>query len=208
MQTPNVLETPVYPNLPKRENGLVGTISREEAAWLAGILDGEGCIHTSNGEGCIHTSRRSMKEWKIRKTWIRLRIEIGSSSPHLIQQVSKLWAKMGFTFCYTYQKTDRKDYMRIIVQSLRGCYQVLMETREFMVAKKEEAELALEYLAWRLSSYPENIGRMTENVEEIHNRIDELEKMLTGVKKRRFSFQRLPRRASYPLDLSRLEVVV
>ena len=199
MQMPNVLETPGYPDLPNGENDQVGTISRDEAAWLAGIID---------GEGCIHFAFRSKKENSWRQMHFKLRIEIGSSSPHMIQRISELWFKMGFHFCYAYQKTYRRDYMRIIVQSLRGCYKLLNTVQPFMVAKKEEVDLSLEYLTWRLGTFPVHIGRNSEMVEEIRSRLPELRDKIAKFKAKRFSFQRLPRQASRPLDLSKLEVMV
>lgn len=197
MQNPNVLEQPEYPDLPQSENDSVGSISRDETVWMAGIID---------GEGCIHFRMRSKKEK--RKLKLTLRIEIGSASPYMIKRISEIWTKMNFSFQYVFQKTYKQDYMRIIVSSLRGCQKVLAAVRPFLTAKAEEADLVLNYIAWRLSSFPLYVGRQTKYVDQIQQRFAELKSQIDAIKNRRFSFQRLPRIASRPLDLTNLEVVV
>ena len=74
MKTPNVLETPVYPQLPECENVAVGSISRHEAdaAWLAGIIDGEGCISTTYANGTKS------------KYHYRCRVEVRNTNPFMI----------------------------------------------------------------------------------------------------------------------------
>jgi len=198
MQTSNVLEQPEYPNLPQRENDSVGSISRDEAIWLASIID---------GEGCIHFRLRSKKEpRKVKKT---LAIEVGNSCPYLIKRVSEIWVKMGFSFFYVYQKTNRKDYMRILVGSQRGCQKVLTAVLPYLIAKREQATLVLNYLNWRLGSFPVyGMGRNTDGVDQVWRKLYELESNLQILNSKRFSFQRLPRRASMVLDLANLEVVV
>jgi intein/homing endonuclease len=197
MQSPNVLENLEYPNLPKSENDSVQAISRDVLAWLAGIID---------GEGCIHFSPRSKKE--SRKLTVRVRIDVGSSSAIMIRKISEIWYAMGLTFCYSYQKTYRKDYMRIILQGLKGPQKMLRAIRPFLVTKQEEADIVLEYLDWRLSVFPVKIGTNTANLEEIRQKFYDLQARLANLRKRRYSFQRLPRTASRPLELTKLEVMV
>lgn len=198
MQTSNVLEQPEYPNLPKCENDSVGSISRDEAIWLASIID---------GEGCLQFRLRSKKEKRqMRKT---LAIEIGNSSPYLIRRISEIWVKMGFHFFYCYTKTYKKDYMRILVGSQRGCQKVLTAILPHLVAKKEQATLILDYLNWRLNRFPiYGLGRNSRGIDEIRTKWAELESNLHRINSKRFSFQRLPRRASTVLDLTNLEVMV
>jgi hypothetical protein len=202
MQTSNLLENPGYPNLPNGENDSVRAISRDEAVWMAAILD---------GEGCIHFSQRSKKE--NRRVSIKIRIEIGNSCPFLIRKISEIWYKLGLNFCYVWQVSNnqlkrgrQKDYMRIITQSLRGCQKLLQTVRPWLITKAAEADLALEYLEWRITSFPTHINAHNPRIEEIKERTFKLRDDLVKHRAIRFSSQRLPRRSSMPLDLANLVV--
>lgn len=80
MKTPNVLGTPEYPNLPKRENDSVGTISRDNIAdwaWLAGIFDGEGCV--------------GMHGNKARKGVPQLRLFVRNCCPFMVRRIAEIY---------------------------------------------------------------------------------------------------------------------
>lgn len=202
MQTPNVLERPEYPSLPQGENGSVRSISRDkqvDAAWLAGVLDGEGYT------GFLRNGPRGSAQ---------VRLMIINTSPQMIQKVSLILSEWGITYHYLFErgekskKTDRmwKDRLRIVVSGSRGVRQILETLLPHLTAKRAEAECLLTYLRWRLDDAPLHNGPGQRRYEIVVRRRDETIRKLSELRNRLTSLQRLPRRASVPLDLSELGV--
>ena len=115
------------------ENGLpfsgsvIGHLSETEKAYLAGIVDGEGCI----------TMNRYIKRGAV--PVYRLFVEIANTSPAL-----KKWLDERFPE-KTYWRTGvRQGWKDIYRWSLSGNRQVMVFCREitpYLVIKKEQAEL-------------------------------------------------------------------
>jgi hypothetical protein len=198
MQTPNVLGQPEYPNLPQCKNDSVGSISRDGSlvGWLAGIMDGEGCMG-------IHGIRTKQKN-KLGQ----MRMFVRNTSPHMIQRISEILVLWYIPFHYNYEKRENgeRESLKIVVTGLRSIQKLLLKLLPHLTAKKEEAMVALSYLEWRLG-IPLHT-RNSKDVAEINRRRDETRDKLFALKRKRFGLQRLPRRASMVLDLTNLEVVV
>jgi hypothetical protein len=198
MQTPNVLETPVYPNLPECENGSVGSISRHEvdAAWLAGIIDGEGCIHTTYANG------------KKSKNHYRCRVEVRNTDPFMIQRITQILANSQIQFFLQFVKYEGKwkDQLVVVVTGYKAIQSLLKMVLPHLTAKQKEAQLMAEFINWRLNAHPMIGCNNGKNMEVLREKYLELHHGLRMVKRRSFGFQRLPRGGSCTLDLSKLEV--
>lgn len=172
-------------------------ISRDElnAAWLAGIIDGEGHIAFVRNEARGHRVSK---------------VVVGNTDPRMIQRVSQLWTEWGVKFWYRWEDLSRRypggrEFMHIEAAGNTGVAKLLQIILPHMVAKKDQAEVLLEYLRWRgqfnlTGPHPDPIA-----FAEMQSRVAE---RLEQMRHRRFSLQRLPRKASTPLDLSRVEVMV
>lgn len=206
MQTLNVLERPVYPNLPKCKNDSVGKISRDEMpdrAWYAGILDGEGDFNFYGNNA------RGMGQ---------LKLCVGNTSPEMIRRISQVYVAWNVPFHINYENHNKrnklnpdkkpyKDKLTIVVTGMRSIRKVLLLAYPYLTSKREQATIILEYLEWRLMEMPFHTGNK-KDCAEINKRREEVCKAVRAIHDRHFSFQRLPRRASTVLDLSKLEVVV
>lgn len=173
------------------------TISRDEldCAWLAGIFDGEGCVSFPGNRARVQPQVR----WAVKNT-----------SPFMLRRISEILCKWQVTFHYQYDapgKEEHKERMSIVIGGSRGVRKVLERTLPYLTAKYEEAMCVVDYLRWRLEQVPlhgcgeEFKKSVAENQQAV---IDELHRL----KARRFSFQRLPRRASAVLSLDKLEAMV
>ena len=198
LQTLNVLETPVYPNLPECENDSVGSISRHEldAAWLAGIMDGEGCISTTYANG-----NKS-------KNHYRCRVEVRNTNPFMIQRITQIMGNRGIHFFLHYLKKREsyKEGMVFVVTGYKAIQAVLQMILPHLTAKYDEAKLMSEFISWRLNEHPMQGCNGGERMEVLRQHYLELHNGLRMLKRRTFGFQRLPRGGSCTLDLSKLEV--
>jgi hypothetical protein len=198
MKSLNVLESPVYPQLPKSENVEVGSISRDEIAnraWLAGIMDGEGSfgIHGNNARGMG-----------------QLKLAVKVTCPYMIQRITTILVQWNTPFHINYAKFAKevwKEQLSLEVTGMRSIQRILNHLLPYFTTKKEQATILLDYLDWRLNEVAFHT-RNREVADLINQRRDETKALLTAAKQKRFSFQRLPRAASSVLDLSKLEVMV
>lgn len=202
MKTLNVLESPEYPDIPECKNCQVGSISRDsiEAAWLAGILDGEGCIHTCWQK----TFRNTLGHF-------RTRIEIRNTDPFLMQRITEILTNWGAKYFLSYIKHKNESYkenMALVISSYKGIHIVLNNVYPYLTGKKEEAKIMIDFINWRLFEHPMQGCNGGINMTVLQDRMRKLTADLKTVKQRRYSLQRLPRRTSGILDLSCLEVKV
>jgi len=130
--------------IPKCKNAQVQSIRREvreiELAWLAGIIDGEGCIYFGkrfDGKG---------------KPYHRLSISIANSDVRMIAKASQIYEALNLRFAYqlrTFAKFMKKHQMCIIVDSQGTGRKLLEAIYPYLVSKKDQAKLVLEYFEWR-----------------------------------------------------------
>jgi len=169
------------------------TISKEEAAWLAGILDGEGCLQIG-----IRPEPRET---------LRLLVEIVNTCPYMIRRVSEIYKKMGLVFCigFGHWRND-SEYLKIAVSGHGSLEKLLEAVIPHLTTKREQAELIWNFIQWRKTQpygHPNKMYRVQLALE-----YRKLREQLVAHHKRRFSLQRLPRRASEVLDISQLEAKV
>jgi hypothetical protein len=148
MQNSNVLETPMYPNLPKCENDSVGSISRDVAdlAWLAGIVDGEG--HLGINWSTQHEVLRSGEK----KRQFVLRCHIRNTDPFMMKKISDIYHRHNLRFFWKLckpQKKHHRETIEIIVYTMGALEKLLNLLLPFLVTKKRQGQLILEYLEWR-----------------------------------------------------------
>lgn len=112
-----MLEQPVYLELPKRENAPVRSISREDdLAWLAGIIDGEGCISVD------------VREAQNGKFYISPKVRVINTDVRMIAKVSCVYHALNVVYYYNINrkvKPHYKDQLAIIVSSQGSCLKVL-----------------------------------------------------------------------------------
>lgn len=210
MQKSNVLETPEYPNLPKCENDSVGSISRDVANlnWLAGVIDGEGCLAVN--WAVSYTVKRDNT---IRKQFA-LRCSVRNTDPLMIQKISQIYHRHNLRFHWRWadQKWTEhpiwRDSLEIIVYCGGSLEKLLRLITPFLVTKKSQAEMILSYYDWRKSGVVPKRHPSPEQSKILAAKQLELESSLKKAKRTRYGFQRLPRLASMPIDLSNLEVMV
>jgi len=191
-----------YPNLPKCKNDLVETISREDFAWLAGIIDGEGCIglYKSYKKNDRDGSQGGKNKWMIMKRFI----SINNNDVALIKKVSEIYYALGIKFYYRLKNRknpNHKKTLAVIVEGQGSCKKLLTKIYPYLVAKKEEAKLLIEFVDLRkrkiqLAKRNCHSPKIKYGQEE-ENYLEQLKKL----KDKEINPQRLQRRASQPLKL-------
>ena len=198
LQTPNLLESPVYPNLPECENGSVGSISKDElnAAWLAGILDGEGCIVVTYANG------------NVSRNHYRTRIEVRNTNPFMIQRITDILSSWELKFFLNFIKRqgNYKQSIAVVVTGYKTIFSLLQRVLPHLTAKQEEAKLMYDFINWRLNEHPMQGCNGGERMEILREKYVALYHILRKIKRRTFGLQRLPRRTSGTLSLTKLKV--
>jgi hypothetical protein len=201
MKTLNVLESPVYPEIPECNNVPVGSIRRHEqeiadAAWLAGILDGEGCIATQY----VNTVKNP--------NYYRSRIEVRNTDPYMLEKITAILSGWGVNFFTHFLKgrAGYKDGLMVIVTTYKGIQSLLLKVLPYLTAKQEEAQTMFEFVNWRLIDHPFKCTN-GDNQKILKSRYKILHEALRERKRRRFGLQRLPRGGSQILDLTKLDIV-
>jgi len=209
MQSLNMLETPVDPNLPKCENDSVGSISRDVAdlAWLAGVIDGEGYLGINWG-----TKHTAVRDGSSRRQAV-VRCHIRNTDPFMIQRISEIYYRHNLNFfwkwCKVYKDNKKwRESVEIVIISIGALEKLLKMITPFLVTKKDQAELILQYFKWRSSGVVPTRHPSPGQSEILLQKQNELDLALRKAKRIRYGFQRLPKAASRPLDLTNLEVMV
>ncbi len=170
-----------------------GSISREEAAYLAGIIDGEGCFRVNVGKPMNGAGNRT---WRV-----ACRLTVVNTAPEIIRRLSEIYAKLGIRFNYLYEKREKdhwKDRLSIVVTNDKALVKVLHVVMPYLTAKREEALTLCNFILWRLT-IPKGEGRGAFTDEKVrlgqaaHARLAEL-------KSRSPNLQRLPRPANQVLS--------
>lgn len=155
----------------------------QKLSWLAGIIDGEGCI-------TIETDR---------KGFFRTIITVTNNNPYLIQEVSKIYSELNLRFFYLLKKRSNpkhKETLVIRVFGLGSCRKLLESIYPFLVGKKELAKLMLEYIALRKNRMKEKGSHNPYSEKEL-----ELIKKIKESIHKSYSLQRLQRKAHQPLKI-------
>ena len=202
MKILNMLEEPVYPNLPESENETVGQISKDNnlIAWLAGIVDGEGCLtitqsirNTGRGKG---TAR------------LQMRLEVRTTCPFMAQKITQIlfYHNLRFFWVWIKPQEGKKEIIAVVVTAQNSIYKLLKMLDPFLTTKRDVSRLFLDYLDWRMQMQT-HVGH-NEIKKEITLRLLKLREVVRKRIHIGWSLQRLPREASEVIDLSKLEAVV
>lgn len=96
--------------------------------WTAGIIDGEGCI-------CIYNFAGT------KKRILGLRLCVGNTDARMIRKLKELWGG----WIYPIAKTKcRKPFWNWVIQGKKAA-SILIELLPYLVAKKEQAKLGIEF---------------------------------------------------------------
>jgi hypothetical protein len=142
--------------IPEGKNAQLGSIRREvketEKAWLAGVIEGEGCLaivqnFDKHGKGRYNT----------------VRIGVTNGDLFLIKKVSEIFYNLNAVFCYQYRTSKNPKHQSridIIAEGQGSCRKILEAILPYMASKKTQVELLLEFISWRANSkFEENIGK-------------------------------------------------
>ena len=112
-------------------------ISRENAAWLAGIIEGEGSfmLYLKQGGGTI-------------KYHMRASISVTNCDIRLLKPVSELFYDLKCSFYYHLKKT-KNGYALSVDVSGKSCKNVILAVRPFLKSKQDQADLLMEFLFWK-----------------------------------------------------------
>ena len=164
------------------------SISREEAAWLAAIIE---------GEGSIHIARHKLSHGKIT---FRLAINVINTDCLMIKRVSELWYKLGCKFYYKIHNRQKKYPNSKIAMSIecvgrRSTDKIIDAIIPYLVTKRNQAELAKEF-----NHKMEEIFYQRMPVDEyVKIQIDFVDRLIS-MRLQTVNPQRLKRTASKPLE--------
>jgi hypothetical protein len=151
-----MLGQPGDPMLPKSENALVRSISREaDLAWLAGIMDGEGCLSLN------------MKVAHNGKRYLQPKIRVFNTDVRMIQKIARIYCAENVVFFYALGrriKPHYKDQLAIIVSSQGSCRKVLKMVLPYLANKKHTAEAML-YVLSHVQSLPKGGNTVAHDYE-------------------------------------------
>jgi hypothetical protein len=107
------------------------TSSVTKLAYLAGIIDGEGCI----------AIRKSKRTGTCKSTRYAAAVTVGNTSRHLIEQLVGTFGVGCVTYRYP-TKTKRACYLWSLPS--RGAREVLRAVQPYLIVKREQAAVLLE----------------------------------------------------------------
>ena len=196
--------------IPKSKNAQTETISREESAWLAGIIEGEGNFNLHKlhqGQICGTKTRKhdSISTW----------IVIDNTDLRLIQKISQIYVKIGIKYHYDLKKRASEKHrfgLRITTSGFGSCRKLIRCISEFLASKKDQAELMLQFIELREKKWqqanpnhiPFRVGKnggfakITAPISYGEEEWD-MQRKMQELKHRDFNPQRLSRKASLPL---------
>lgn len=165
MQTEPYAGTSENPEVPELgENIQVRTISRKDeetdAAWLAGIID---------GEGSLLLAKRCGTAAKTSKTF-RVRFVVGSCDVLMIRKIKQIFDYHGIKYHIGFifkRKALHNNDCRITCETYCGLKRILKLVIPYLTTKKEKALFLLSYIEYRESKGKLKIeNRLKTNVEE------------------------------------------
>jgi len=174
-------------------------ISEQEKAWMAAIMEGEGCLSFTY-------ARRKPKGRDFEAVFIVFTNTVANTNPYLIRQISELWMKLGMKFHFYWSKGQGKwaDALTIICNSIGSSKKLLVAIRPYLHTKQTEVDLMLEYCGYReqLIQKKGPDGRYKDYIDRAY--VDSLMKKFQQAKHQRYDMSRLSRKANEILNLSEL----
>jgi len=188
---------------PDGESSQKEIISREKAAWLAGIIEGEG-----------HLRLHKLLYQSVNPS-IQTQIKVDNTDLRIIQKVSQIYKELNIKFSYQLKKRYSEKHrfgMVITVTGFGSCRKLLTSILPYMVGKKDQAELMLSFIKLREEKWSrakpnhipfrtsKNAGFAKYNKEVSYGKEEwEMFEKMKALKHKDFNPQRLSRRASQPL---------
>lgn len=144
-------------------------IADEQWAYLAGIIDGEGCI-------CIHGQKCWNRKRTKRYTYYTLFLTVGNTSYRLLKW---LHDNFGGSLAPAKKKENRRQVWHWNTAS-KHAEDILTRVLPYLVIKKDQAELALEFRMSYAGQKPCLYRPLTEDIIQLRER---LTAELSGLKK-------------------------
>jgi hypothetical protein len=175
----------------------MGTISREHAAYLAGLIDGEGSI--------LVEVREEAKAAGYRYTAIQGRVKIGNTCPMMIARISEILVASAepIKFYYDYQngaRRGKRDSITILVAGDKSVMRLLDAVLPFLTTKREQAQALFDFVTWR-QGLPPGTGRRLYTPEVVA-RASDLKNRLIEIRSRRYNLGVLSRKPHQVLPWS------
>ena len=143
--------------LPQCKNAEVQSIRREvDLAWLAGIIDGEGCLSLD------------MKLSHNGKVYLMPKIRVINTDVRMIQKTARIYLELGVVFYYNINKKRRehyKDQTAIIISSQGSSVKVLNAIIPYLANKKSIAECMLNVIEL-VKTFPKGGNTFSFNYSE------------------------------------------
>ena len=111
----------------------------QDLVWLAGLIDGDGCI-------CVSKERRKEMGGALRLIAL---VEVSATIPAITNKVMEILNSMHIEFNYCLQKTKRKPIHRVRLQNLLNIEKLLLWVHPYLVGKKEASFWMLEFTKQR-----------------------------------------------------------
>ena len=186
-----MLEYLMNTNLPKCKNDSLETISKGEVGWLAGVIEGEGCITICTATNYNKTDGK----------YLFPLITITNTDPRLIKKVSEILYKLGAIYHYQLNMRNNMTGMarptiKISVKGMGSCRKVIKMVYSELTCKIEQADTMLEFINHRKGKLSNNGSYKKATYDEQEWKLFERLKMF---KHQTFFLQRLQRKASVPI---------
>lgn len=105
------------------------SFDRWELAYAAGVVDGEGCISAYSLRGCRH---------------VAVQVTVANTDPRMLNWLQRRWP--GYIHCRPVSAGARNANKALWTWALQAkkAERFLIDIRDFLVIKQEQADLALE----------------------------------------------------------------
>lgn len=121
-------------------------VDSHELAWLAGIVDGEGCLDMSKIP-YGHTIR------------LQTRVRVANTSELLMKRISNIAERLGIRFhisldVYNRGKKSRANFKPVYgmeIQNQTNCKKIISAILPYLVLKDKQANLMLEFINSRIN---------------------------------------------------------
>ena len=157
------------------EDATIGNqqVRPDELAWLAGIIDGEGTINIISKPG----SRKRKDGTRKRNYWTFL--QIVNTNEILVLKVIEIMKKLNANpYVWEKQATDKwKKAYQLSLQRMSKVKRVLEKIFPYLIAKRRQAEITLNFINSRLSKFQKGRGKCNPYTEEEMEWINEIRRL-------------------------------
>jgi hypothetical protein len=141
-----MLETPKTYSCLLSDNRKDETMDNQQATeaqkgWLAGIIDGEGCLS-------MRVYRRKNGYWRS-----SVFLKVDNTNKEIIDCVGHIFSLMNIPhyICERGRTTSHKPVYQIIVQGLKRCGNALPKIHPYLIGKRKQAELLMSFVGRRIN---------------------------------------------------------